>query len=247
MPRTELDDDLWRLLDAENPAERTGGADDHQDDGRLAGGDEQDCRDLRQREAAVDEDADDSGIERGDAGDLRCGEDAHPEADDDDDRHHEGPEGALELLPQPRGRKRAGGRVAAQPRHDGDDEHHGAGHDEARQEAGDENGAERHVRLPGVEHHQDRGRDDRPERAGGSGERRAEAAAVAARDELRHEHAGRRCAIGDRRPGDAGKEDVADDRGLSEAAADVPDERLREAEQALADAGFVHERAGERE
>ena len=65
--------------------------------------------------------------------------------------------------------------------------------------------------------------------------------------ELRDQHAGGRRAIGHRRAGDAGQEHVADDRGLGEAAADMADQGAGEAEQALADAALVHQRAGQGE
>ena len=86
-----------------------------------------------------------------------------------------------------------------------------------------------------------------PEGRGAGGEGRAEAAAVAVGDQRRDQDAGGGGAVGDGRAGDAGEEDVADDGGLGEAAADVADQGAGEAEQALADAALVHEGTGQGE
>ena len=56
-------------------------------------------------EGAIEEEARDQRVRGGDAGDLGGGEHAQAEADDDDHRHQQRPEGTLEREPQGRPEK----------------------------------------------------------------------------------------------------------------------------------------------
>jgi len=117
-----------------------------------------------------------------------------------------------------------------------------AGHDPRQEQR-----AHRGVGDHAVEHHRDRGRHQRPDDAGRAGERAGELGRVAVllhRLDLEQAEPAR---VGDRRAGHAGEDQAARHVDVAEPAGEVPDERAREAVDALGHAAGVHGDAGEDE
>ena len=154
---------------------------------------------------------------------------------------------ALERRPEVRPREGLVAREATPP---GEPRHHqrqGHGHGEAGQESGGEELADRGARHHAVDHHRQRGRDDRPD----GGRRRRDAdrearivARVAHRLDLDRPEPAR---VGHRGATHAREDDGGADVHLAQAPRHPADERAREAEDALGDAGGVHQVAREDE
>src|SRR5690606_27168735 len=115
---------------------------------------------------AVDEEGDEEGVDGGHGGRLGRREDAAVDAADDDDDEEQAPggvepgiEGLAEAAPGLR-------RQAVHPRGNVDADHqHDAG-EQSGDDAGDEHAADRDVGGRGVDHHDDRRRDEDAEGAG---------------------------------------------------------------------------------
>ena len=127
-------------------------------------------------------------------------------------------------------------------RGDGDDDHLAERHQQAGDDAAEEEEADRGVGDERVEHHRDRGRDDRADHRRDGRHRRRVArrvAAVAGHHDLHH--AARAGRIGDGRARHAGEDDALQDVDLREPAAEAADERVAEGHQPVGHAADVHE------
>ena len=185
----------------------------------------------------VDEVRDDEGVDGGDGGRFGRREDAAIDAAQDDHDQQQAPAGVKETgdgdLPKPGpglGRQvlDLGGDVDA-------DHQHQAG-EQAGDDAGQKHAADRDVDGGGVDHHDDRGRDQNAERAGIADDAGGEFLGVA---DLAHagDHDG---ADGDhgrrRRAGQGGEQHAGEDAGDREPALKMTDAGDGEADDALGDA-----------
>ena len=119
---------------------------------------------------------------------------------------------------------------------------------QARQQAGDEEGADRDAFvLQRVDDHDDRRRDDRPDDRRGGGQRGGVGAVVAGLVHHADHHRARTRGVGQRRARDAREERQPDHVGVAQAAALVADELAREAQQHLGQRAAAHQLGGEDE
>ena len=125
--------------------------------------------------------------------------------------------------------------------------HQAEPHEDARQDAADQQRADRHARGGAVDHHQDRRRDHGAHGRGAGGEAHRELLVVAALLHRRAEDRADGGGVGGARAGDAGQEHAHDHVHVGQPAAQVPDHRHRELHQALRDAAVGHDVAGEEE
>ena len=126
-------------------------------------------------------------------------------------------------------------------------DHEGEPHDDARQDAADQQRADRDADGRAVDHHQDRRRDHDAHGRGAGGEADREALVVAALDHRRVEDAAERRGVGRAAAGDARQEHADDDVHMREPAAQVADHRHGELDEPLGDAADRHHAAGEEE
>ena len=231
----------------QHPAERADEADDQPDHAGEARGVRKDRRQLAQRGLAIE---DRRHHERVDDRD-RCGfgrrEQAEQDAAHDDRRDREcrqrGGECGGELLH----RRRRLLRVVALLR---DHEHrhrHADAHQDARDHAGGEHRGDRLVRHPGVDHRDDRGRDDRRHHGGADGERGREVEVVALAHHLRDEERAERRDVGHRRARNAAEEHAVEHVDVGEPAAEAPDQHGRKIDQHARDPAARRDVAGEDE
>ena len=131
---------------------------------------------------------------------------------------------------------------------DGVDRHLGERHQQARNDAAEEQVADRGVRDQRIEHHRDRRRDDRPDHRRRRRDRRriAHRIAVVARHHVDADAPGAG-EVGDRRARHAGEDDALRDVDVAEAAAEAPDQHVAEAQQVVGHLADVHQLGGEQE
>ena len=144
-------------------------------------------------------------------------------------------------------REAAVGLPAVLARPPGDDRHLGEAEQDARDQSGEEQRAERGAGHRRVQDHRRGRRDHRPDAGGGRGDRRREVGGIAG---LLHRRDDDRAGAGEvrgRRADHAAEEHRGDDVDLREPGAHRPDQGVREVEQALGDAARVHQPAGEHE
>ena len=132
-------------------------------------------------------------------------------------------------------------RHVALVRHIADHQHQRDRHQQAGNDAGEEQAADRDVGRDAVDHHRQRRRDDRADRGGCRRDRGrgfGVVALVAHRLDLERADAAR---VGDRRAGHAGEDHAAEDVGVAQPAAQPADAGGGKGEDPLGDAGGVHD------
>ena len=97
------------------------------------------------------------------------------------------------------------------------------------------------------DHESDRRRDDRAHDVRGGGQRRGEARRIAFLHHRRDEYPAERARVGHRRARDAGHEGRRRDVAHREPAAEPPEDRVRESEEAIGHPAGGHQVAGEQE
>ena len=128
-----------------------------------------------------------------------------------------------------------------------DGDHQRDADQDARNDAAEEQPADRDLRDRAVDHHRHARRNDRAHRSGGGDQRGGEARLVARLLHGRDQDRADRRGVGRRGAGHARHHHAADDRGMGEPGAKMADQRAREIDQLLADAARRHDRAGENE
>ena len=236
------------VLDGDHVVEHQRAGDQHADRHRDARARRERVVDVAPAGGAIEERGNRERIGRRRCRGFRGRGDSAVEAAEQDHRHHqrgEGLPGEARPFAQRHGRL---DREVAPPRGGGDQRHLHRAEQQARDDAAEEEIADRGVRDQRVEHQRDRGRDDRAEhrrdrrQRGGEGRR---VLAVAGHQRL-HELAGAG-GIGERRARHAGEDDALHHVHLGEAAAVAPDERVAPAQQPIHDAAGIHELCGEDE
>ncbi len=130
----------------------------------------------------------------------------------------------------------------------GHDRHLRRGHQQAGDDAAEEEVADRGIGDERIDDHRDRRRDDRPDDGGHGGQRRRIARRVLA--VLGHHHLHHLAGaggIGDGRAGHAGEDDALHDVDVRKAAAEPADDGVAEAQQALGHRADVHQLRGQDE
>ena len=239
---------LRHLLDGEDPPEECGRCDDDQDSRGAARGQDRRIPQVRQSKFAVEKRADQDHIDRRHRGRLGRREYAERHA-----RNHQGRSDNGRKRREKGARHFPCGCPALGPRmlvEDGHDEHGQHQQDRAYQRRHDARDQELNDRDAGdgaVDDQRDRRREDRPERRRStcdrSGEGRIEAALLHGVDL----DAAKPANIGERGPRHAGENEAAEDVYLRQSTGNAADQRVGEAEDAVGDAGQVHQIADEDE
>jgi hypothetical protein len=172
----------------------------------------------------------------------------------DDDGDHDRRHGVSKRLAELAHRRRRLLGVVALLRDDEGGHRHADAHHEAWQVAAGKDGGYRLVRHPGIDHRDDRGRDDRRQDGGADGQYRREVFVVALAYHLRDQEGAEGGDIGHRRPGDPAEDHAVDDVDVGEPAAEPPDQHGREVDDGAGHAaprgdiaGQDEERRGEQE
>jgi hypothetical protein len=124
----------------------------------------------------------------------------------------------------------------------------GEAHEDAGHHAGDEQPRHRHLTVgDGIDHHDDAGWDDGPDGGVRAGQGRGVILVVAGLLHHAHDQGAGARGIGQRGAADPGKDHLRQDVDVPEAAPDVADQVVGEAEQGHSDAACAHEIGGQDE
>ena len=195
----------------------------------------------------MDEQRDDDGIQAGHARGL--GRRKYPgiDAAEDDDRQAQRPAPLPGGLSHVRKRELAAFADAETARGVIDVERHQRGHQQAGQDAADEQVADRFLGRDAVEDHGDRRRDDDVDGAGRRQESARDRDRIALLQQRRIEHPADRRDRGGARAGNRAEHRAGANRGQAEAAANAAEQRQHPVHQPLRNAARRHDRAGQHE
>lgn len=174
---------------------------DHDEDNAGSTGDgiEQDGNKvLFEAKSAVDKTADDEAVDNRNSTALRGSEHTEAHTDDDTEGEEKAPEGYERLLEYLAGLRElvSGGGVVTLLCDDGDNYHHGDGHQYAGDIACGKDLAQRNLREQAVDDEVDSGRNDGGRSRRGGGDGRGERLGITTSLHLRNEHLGLHCAVG---------------------------------------------------
>src|SRR5690606_29100291 len=113
--------------------------------------------------------------------------------------------------------------------------------------AGEEQAADRNRHQPAPDHHQYGGRNNNPHDARAGGDGNGEGGIVALLLHLRNEERANAGGVGGGAAGDAGEQHRDNDVDMAETSREVPHHGAGEVDQAIGNAGGVHEIGGEQE
>ncbi len=240
--RDVLEQRLRNLEVGEQPAEDRRRADAEERDGRQLAGFEQRVPELVPVHLAVEAERQHGGVDHRGGGGLGRGEPAEQDAADDDERRHQRRDRNRRRLEEFAATSRAdrsgSARIFAYDVHG---RHLREADQQARDDAGEVERADRHLQHAAPHDHQDRRRDDDRQHRRHRRDRDREREVVAFLDLRLDEDLALARRVGGRRAGDAGEEHRQQHVDLRQRAGEVADHRSRQRDQPVGDAADVHQ------